>query len=400
MLREEFGRADQPAVPERDAMLARITRVRRRRMAVMAVGGSAVAVAVVSGVAAAVSLSPSSSNGTPVGDGLPPRMYQAELISALFTDQQHGYVVQEGCSMDIPGEVPDDAPTPDIHQECTSQMLATTDGGQTWQSRALPGDPATKDAGVDLVQGHSLMLWIDDAGRLAYGGWNRRYWTTEDGGVTWIESQSLRDVGPVGSYGTFGLGDTLTFLHTAPPATAAFKKPVVAAKDGSFWVAASSTKTHNALAVTRDHGSTWQFLSTLDSAESVEWVSTADGQTLYASVRTAAGSRLARSSDAGVTWSEVLDLAHPGAAGLALPNGDLILAEASEEGGMYRLEAGASVLEKLTEAPAHPNALYLSGDVIVAAPAWDQREEPDLDSVVSVSADGGTTWTAAPPPSA
>ncbi len=65
-----------------------------------------------------------------------------------------------------------------------------------------------------------------------------------------------------------------------------------------------------------------------------------------------------------------------------------------------RLKAGASVLEKLDQAPQHPKALYLSGGVIVAAQAWDQREEPDLESVVSVSSDGGTTWTAVPPPSA
>jgi hypothetical protein len=395
MLREEFRRAEQAPGPGREAMLARVAKVRRRRMAATAAGCSLL-LAGLMGTAAASIIQPDTT-GTQIGSDLPQRLYTAELINTLFTDRQHGYVVQQACSMDALGEVPVGAPTPDVHQECSSQLLVTADAGRTWQTRPLPGEPATKDAGVDLLPGHSLMLWVDGTGRLAFGGWDRRYWTTADGGSTWHEASTLRDTGPAGSLGTFGADDRLTFLATSPPDEVGVKNPIVPATDGSFWVACTSGP---CVRVTRDHGDTWQALSTVDSATAVEWVATSDGDTVYASVRTGAGSRLVRSTNGGSTWTEVLRRAQPGAAGLALPNGDVIVAEASQAGGLYRLKPGASALEKLTAAPAHVSALYMSGGVVVAAQAWDQRDDPDLESVVSVSADGGTTWTIVPAPRA
>jgi hypothetical protein len=397
LLREEFRRTDQPAVPGRDAMLARVTRVRRRRMAAATAlgGGSVVAV-----VVAAANIVPAGRSGTQLGTaGQPTRLYSAELINVVFTDRQHGYLAQEHCSEDVPGEVPADAPTPDVHRDCAPVLLVTADGGRTWKTRSLPDDPATKDAGVDLVRGHSLMLWIDDSGKLAYGGWNRRYWTTANRGSTWVESPSPRDIGPLGSYGTFTVKDRLTFLATPTPdgipPKKAEKNPIVAATDGSFW---SACATGSCVRVTRNHGTTWQTLSTIDSATIVEFVATADGDTVYASVRTGAGSQLVRSADGGSTWHPVLELPQRAAGGVALAGGDLILAYASDEGGVYRLSAGASALEKLTDAPAHPNALYVTGGVVVAAQVWDQGENPVLGSVVSVSADGGTTWSEVPTP--
>jgi hypothetical protein len=242
------------------------------------------------------------------------------------------------------------------------------------------------------------MLWRDGAGTLGFGGWNRRYWTTGDAGATWQESSSPRDIGPGGSYGTFGPDDTVAFLSTAPPVMVGDKNPVVAAADGSFWVAADSGRDPGAVAVTRDHGVSWQILSTLDGARSVEWVSTADGRTVYASVRTDIGSRLARSTDGGATWTAVLDLTHPGATALLLANGDVLLSEATEQGGMFRLRAGTQVLEPRPDAPAHSAVLYVSGGVVVAAGAWGQQPDPRLPSVVSLSFDSGTTWTAVPAP--
>jgi hypothetical protein len=393
MLREEFRSADRPA-PERDAMLARVAKVRQRRMAGVVAGCGVVVAGVAVTVVSILQPNPPEAQ---YGSDLPPRLFSDELINTVFTDHQHGYVVQQRCSMDIPGDVPDASPTPDVHQECSSQLLVTTDAGRTWKARTLPAEPATKDAGVELIRGHSLMLWVDTTGRLAFGGWDRRYWSTADGGSTWQESSSARNIGPAGSLGTFGADDKLTFLTTPPPDTVGEKNPIVPATDGSFWVACTAGP---CVRVTRDHGSTWQTLSTVDSATVVEWLATSDGHTVYAAVRTGAGSRLIRSTDGGARWTDVLDLAQPGAGGLALANGDLILAHASEAGGVYRLKKGASVLQKLPDAPAHPNALYVTGGIVVAAQAWDQQDHPDLGSVVSVSADGGTTWTAVPAPPA
>jgi hypothetical protein len=399
LLREEFRHTSLPVAPGRDAMLARVARARRRRVAATA---AACGVLVVGAAVAVVSVVQPGPAGTQAGGGFPQRLYSAELINTVFTDRRHGYVVQQACSMDDPGNVPNDAPTPDVHQECSSQLLATADGGRSWQARALPGDPATKDAGVGLFPGHSLMFWIDSTGRLAFGGWDRRYWTTADGGSTWNESSALRDIGPPGSWGTFDADDRLTFLATPPPddmeaKNPNAKNPVVPATDGSFWLACSDGP---CVHVTRDHGASWQTRSTTDSATGVQWVATSDGRNVWASVRTDAGWRLARSTDGGSTWTEGIVLTNPGAAVLALPNGDLILAEASREGGVYRLQAGASALERLTDAPVHVNTLYLTGGVLVAARGWDHRDSPDLNSVASVSTDGGTTWFAVPAPPA
>src|SRR5262245_53037352 len=186
-------------------MLARVRRVRRRRAAGAAAVGS---VALAAAVVAAAGLVRPGSNGPPVGGGTEPaREYSVDLLNTLFTDHEHGYVVQERCSMDVVGEVPSDAPTPDVHRACAWQLLVTADAGRTWQARDLPGDPATKDAGVPLHRGHSLSLWVDDAGRLALGGNRGRYWTSTDGATTWQVSPAPRDTGPAGSLATFTSGD-------------------------------------------------------------------------------------------------------------------------------------------------------------------------------------------------
>jgi photosystem II stability/assembly factor-like uncharacterized protein len=286
-----------------------------------------------------------------------------------------------------------------VHQESTAQLLVTADAGNTWQARALPGDPATKDAGVDLVAGHSLMLWLDGTGRLALGGYNQRYWTTSDSGATWQESATPRDTGPGASLATFAADDRLTFLTTPPPGGVPVKKtdpnPVIPATDGSFWTACG---TGGCVRVTRDHGATWQTLSTMDDVTAVDWVASYDGRTVYASVHSGATTRLVRSTDGGTVWARVLELGHPAASGLALPDGGLILAEASEAGGVYQLPSGTTQLRKLDGAPTHPSVLYLSGGVAVAAQAWDQRDEPNLGSLASISTNGGTAWTTVPVP--
>jgi len=400
LLRDEFQRGDLPAGPGRDAMLSRVNRVRRLRMAGAATGGLAAVTAV---ALAAVSLVRPQLWGNGYGNGGPPqRDYSIQAINTLFTDRQHGYVVQERCSMDVPGEVPDGAPTPDLHQQCTSQLLVTDDSGKTWQARSVPDDPATKDAGVELQPAHSLMLWIDGQGRLAYGGWNRKYWTSADGGVTWQESPTPRPVETNGSVGTFGPGDTLTFLATAPPGGMVANKdtgnPAVPASDGSYWTACATAA---CVRVTLDHGTIWQ-TSTVDGVATVDWVATSDGRTLVAAARThqgfgaAAGPKLLRSTDGGATWTAVLDLPQPAARGVALPDGTVILSLNGEQGGMYRLPAGGSTLQPLTDAPASPEALYLTGGVVVAAHGVASGNDPDLGSVVCVSADGGTTWSAVP----
>jgi hypothetical protein len=390
LLRDQLRRADKALPSTRDAMLARVAKARRRRSAAAAAGLTVVVIAAAAALAGMLGAHP----GQQTGNGLPQRLYSAELLNVVFTDAQHGYVLQERCSEEDVGELPAGAPTPDVHRECIAALLATVDAGQTWHERTLPAEPATKDAGVDLEFGHSLMLWVDSPGTIAFGSGDRRYWTTVDGGATWAESPTPRDVGPAGSFGTFGIGDRPAFLATVPPGYfhAGSKTPVIAATDGSFWIRCPDSA---CVRVTRDSGLSWPTVPV--PADAVDWVSTVDGVTVYAGVRATSGPRLLGSADGGATWTGVTALPQRGAGGLALANGDVLIANSGEAGGLLRVKAGSSTPEPLTGAPAH-GVIYGTGGIVVAASAWGQRPTPDLDSVVSISTDGGTTWMTIPPP--
>jgi hypothetical protein len=100
LLREEFQRA-AAAARERDAILARVARVRRRRVAAAGAG-----CAVVLAVAAALTVSRFGSTANQFGGATPPRDFSATFINAIFTDARHGYLAQERCSMDQVGDVP------------------------------------------------------------------------------------------------------------------------------------------------------------------------------------------------------------------------------------------------------------------------------------------------------
>ncbi|MGE5828115.1 MAG: WD40/YVTN/BNR-like repeat-containing protein [Micromonosporaceae bacterium] len=123
---------------------------------------------------------------------------------------------------------------------------------------------------------------------------------------------------------------TMAAWHSSPPEAVNDKNPLVAASDGSFWLRCS---VGNCVHVTRDHGTSWQTLSTVDSAAAVAWVVTSDGDTVYAAERSGERSRVVRSTNGGLTWSTVLDLPWLAWSDLARPNGDLILVRSSEEGG-------------------------------------------------------------------
>src|SRR5262245_20650400 len=118
-------------------MLARVASVRRRRGAATA----GLATVVVIGVAAALAVGLHGSTGQSLegagGRGTP--QYTGELTNVIFTDVDHGYVLQEYCGQDLPPQgVPSDEPTPNLHRQCRSQLLVTADGGRNWHERALP----------------------------------------------------------------------------------------------------------------------------------------------------------------------------------------------------------------------------------------------------------------------
>lgn len=392
-LRAELRGIEAGPTVGKQTMLARVVRARRRRTVAAGVGALAGCALALTIIVPTLGLG----RGGDAASTVPRLIHEGHLVNVIFTDATHGYVVQERCSMLNPDDIvnPNPQETPDIQSRCEHQMYATEDAGATWQRRTLPADPAHKDAGMEVSFGHSLMVWAPSPGTLAMGSWNRRYWTTTDGGITWQESPTPYDIGPPGSYGAFGVDDTHVFLAHPPADPITEKNPLVVASDGSYWVKCEDSQ---CVRVTRNQGLTWQDVP-LPAGTSVSWVATADGQTVYA-VSRGATATLVRSTDGGQTWQEVPGVTVPFRVGeaIALPNGDLIFNQASEAGGLFRLAAGTTTVQAPPGAPAHVYVLYRTGGWLVAAPTWDQSETPDLSSLAYLSHDNGSSWIAVPRP--
>jgi hypothetical protein len=388
-LRLELRRVDPAPSVTKEAMLARVARARRRR-AVAAGAGALVASGLTLTLLAPVLGGPMSEVTAD-----PPRLiHEGRMLNVVFTDATHGYALQERCSLLQPDDVADVHPgeTPEVQPDCEAKLLVTEDAGASWQARAVPAEPARKDAGVELVSGHSMMLWVPAPGTLAMGTRDRRYWTTTDAGLTWHESSTPYPV-PDG-YGLLGADDRHTFLVGEPPGIGA-KNPVVPASDGSFWMRCLEGP---CVRVTRDQGATWQPLPVGSAGGTADWVATADGRTVFAGIGSGLTSTPYRSTDGGLTWSAAPDLVMPfrAASAVAMPSGDVILQRADEAGGLYRLTAGMLALKLLADAPARSDALYRTGSWLVAATALKQRETPDLGDLGHVSPDNGDTWIAVP----
>ena len=113
----------------------------------------------------------------------------------------------------------------------------------------------------------------------AVGSADRRYWTSADGGKTWQESPTPREIGPPGSYAVFGPGDSPTFLQKSPAASPSVVAGLAAASDGTFWGIVRKEENRDLLTVSADHGESWLSLLLLD--RETGWVGTADGRTVF-----------------------------------------------------------------------------------------------------------------------
>jgi len=395
LLREELKRAEAKGVAPTGVMLARVARARRRRTTAAAAGAG---VAVV--LAGAALIGPLGFGGRAPAGAEPepePPSYRNELLRVVFTDRNHGYVLQRRCTTTFPqgrdfigGETP-----PTVH-DCAAQLLATADGGRDWRERLLPTDPGTPDKYRD-PSGRSLAFWSAGGGTIAVAGNDMRYWTSADGGVTWTLSPDLRDGGPAGAAGVVGPREQQAFL--TPPAGGLTVKEgtnqIAASTDGTFWRACSD---RSCGMVTRDLGATWETLAIGSGAEAVDWVASYDGETVYASV----GPAIMRSTDGGARWSEVARRvgSERSVAGVVMPDGDLVLTE-GRDGRAFRVAAGTTSLERLPDLPQTAGYLYRTGYWLVASQGVEARDgDPDLGPIVLVSPDKGTTWQTIPPPAA
>ncbi|MBV1852124.1 hypothetical protein [Catellatospora tritici] len=102
-----------------------------------------------------------------------------------FSDAQHGYALFQWCG--------------DDGYDCTGRLLATADGGRTWQRRNLP---VAKARGIQLYQStpQQVIIWTDPAG----------YQLSTDGGHTYgpaTEVMPRQHAGALARYGLEWPGD-------------------------------------------------------------------------------------------------------------------------------------------------------------------------------------------------
>jgi photosystem II stability/assembly factor-like uncharacterized protein len=378
----------------REVMLARVVRVRKRRMVL------ATTAAAVTAVLAVTAAAPLIGRAGQDEAGAKPRVsHQANLMNVIFQDPSHGYVVQERCTMldyrDEPGSTP--AVSPNVEITCRWALLKTADAGRTWQERPLPAEPATENTGFRLNPSRSLMFWAPEPGVLALGTAGRRYWTSADGGETWSQAPDQYEVPPEGWVSLHGTKDEPVFLKSAPDAEPG-KWPIVTASDGSYWLPCLPlNQPPLCVTVSRDLGDTWQRLPVDPAGHEVTFVATYDGRTVFAGIGGQPG-RLMRSQDGGQTWQAVPAPAQPALTGadvLALPNGDLLMTISRAEGGMVRIRPDGGI-EEITGAPKHTGWMYHSGGVIVAPGFGEMRQDPQVPPVAWISSDNGATWIAVP----
>lgn len=290
--------------PDLDQVVGRARqRSVRRRMQV----GAIAAVVAVSAAVPALRLMPE--QPTPAGPPAAPVTYQVD-----FADAEHGYALESVC----------DGP-------CAFTLLATTDGGRSWQPRQVPaGDEAHRKSELLVVGPEQLTINLSpvDPEAAATG-----FFST-DSGRTWREFDALAlaepSVIPPGAKlqkmcrETSGPGECTSLVNvfdagmgavwevpTQPPLVAMTPGPVATA-GGEFWVIGRDANGRRAIAVTSDNGTTWT-TNPLDVAGEPTrrnpWSVVEHDGTLYLTVVGSVGNTpvellaVFRSTDRGRTWT-------------------------------------------------------------------------------------------------
>lgn len=255
-----------------------------------------------------------------------------------FVDQQRGFALVSTC---VPGGA-----------DCVHALAATTDGGRTWRSSAIPWGPAddsSDSARLYVFDAHRLVLDADQDGH--------RRWRSADAGLTW---QAVADPGnrkvaaaPAGSMVVVedpdywgGAGGPLFALSPNGTGHWLAHQPAdmddldgdpTTGPDGTVWLTGGRNGAAQWVAVTRDRGRTWRRWTSPAIATGACLLAVPGGSAYLGCVGDSAPA-VYRSTDGGRTWRA-----------MAAPAGWSTLAVAGsaplctgEKGTVYRLSGGGA----------------------------------------------------------
>jgi PKD repeat protein len=226
--------------------------------------------------------------------------------------------------------------------EASGLVQNTTDGGQTWSTQLLTGQPVHSPASVAYAS--PTAVWMTLGGSL---------WGSSDAGATWAQSTTLTVGG---------------LIQTAwPDATHGF------------------TATANGVWASADGGATWQALSLgstfVIGSDQVSSIAFESAQVGVVGVARSDGTHLLRTADGGATWNETGSTSGTGAVvSSGAPNFWVGGAAPLLSGDDGQTWSGVGL-------PAGSTSLQVFGGLGTTIYAFDNRGH------VLTSADNGTTWT-------
>ena len=270
----------------------------------------------------------------------------------------------------------------------TSQIVATTDGGQTWQQSSVPAVDLKQMAFVDAQHGWILAGWGTGEGAAEAV----TVFRTTDGGKTWMNVSSAlpasTDTPPPGQLPFGGRKSGIQFLN----ASTGWITGTVGANDLA-WLYAS-----------HDGGATW-YRQSLPlpsgvppaqlSLGSPTLFSPTDGvlPVIFSDVLTGRGvaTDIYVTHDGGTTWTSTTPLP---LAAVAIDFADEQHGWASDGVNLHRTSDGGQQWTKLS--PGANFKQVTSLDFVSSTLGWAIRGQGKNSSLLLKTTDGGGTWTPIP----
>jgi photosystem II stability/assembly factor-like uncharacterized protein len=314
-----------------------------------------------------------------------------DALFVQFVDRSHGFALTAACAGD--------------EQPCSYGLAVSTDGGGSYQHRALPlaKIPPLEGYSAELHAVTARTVVIEDRGK---------WWVSVDAGRTWRSAPNsvARNTAGIPAAGRLHVGcvdatcESRELTVIDPDSGMPAKVPDVPlrqvqnssgstiAPDGTRWVSGTTRSGDPALAVTRDGGRSWA-VSRFPSPDKLLFgprLVVGPGQQRYAifNVQREGAKNgfgpMYGSTDAGRTWTRIRDGKGQPASilgAIVRPDGRLLIGT-ELDGSMISTDKGRTF--KKTETGSGLSHFVECGGMITAM---------GLDGAHHTSLDGGVTWS-------